>query len=65
MNLTIGIIQNKNVIEWLKAIPSEKLYISVLVIGEIRRGIELLPAGKKRKRLLSWIEEELPSVLLS
>jgi toxin FitB len=50
---------DKNVIEWLKAIPSEKLFISVLSIGEIRRGIELLPVGRKRKRLLSWLEEEL------
>lgn len=51
---------DKNVIDWLRAIPSEKLYISVLVIGEIRRDIELLPVGAKRKRLLSWLEEELP-----
>ena len=51
---------DKNVIEWLKAIPSEKLFISVLSIGEIRRGIELLPTGQKRKKLLSWLEEELP-----
>jgi predicted nucleic acid-binding protein len=54
---------DKNVVDWLRAIPSEKLYISVLVIGEIRRGIELLPAGRKSKRLLSWLEEELPNQL--
>ncbi|HXW53394.1 MAG TPA: type II toxin-antitoxin system VapC family toxin [Myxococcota bacterium] len=52
---------DKNVIDWLKAIPAEKLYISVLTIGEIRRGVELLPASRKRKRLLSWLEEELPN----
>jgi|SRR5580700_9151295 predicted nucleic acid-binding protein len=52
---------DKNVIDWLRAIPSEKLFISVLAIGEIRRGIELLPVSAKRKRLLSWIEEELPN----
>lgn len=53
-------VPDKNVIDWLRAIPSEKLFISVLVIGEIRRGIELLPVGAKRKRLLGWLEEELP-----
>jgi predicted nucleic acid-binding protein len=52
---------DKNVIDWLRAIPSEKLFISVLVIGEIRHGIELLPISAKRKRLLSWLEEELPN----
>jgi toxin FitB len=48
------------VIDWLRAIPSEKLSISVLSIGEIRRGVEMLPNGNKRKKILSWLEEELP-----
>lgn len=34
---------------WLASVPEESIYLSVLVIGEIRRGIELLrrrdPAG--------------------
>ena len=28
--------------EWISSVDSEKLYLSVLVLGEIRRGIELL-----------------------
>jgi predicted nucleic acid-binding protein len=28
--------------QWLSTIPSRYLYLSVLVVGEIRRGIELL-----------------------
>src|ERR1700689_2466518 len=51
---------DKNVIYWLRGIPSEKLFNRVLVSGEIRRGIELLPPGAKRKRLLGFLEEELP-----
>lgn len=48
------------VVDWLKAIPSEKLFLSVLSIGEIRRGVEKLPKGKKRPSLLQWLEDELP-----
>jgi predicted nucleic acid-binding protein len=31
-----------NVLSWLAAVPDDDLYISVLVIGEIRQGIERL-----------------------
>ena len=48
------------VLEWLSGVPSEALYISVLVIGEVRRGVELLADGKRRERLRAWLEHELP-----
>jgi predicted nucleic acid-binding protein len=39
---------------WLKATPEELLFVSVLTFAEIRRGIELLPAGKRRTQLEAW-----------
>ena len=36
------------------AIPVEELHLSVLTLGEIRRGIERLPVGAKRKRFSRW-----------
>ena len=39
---------------WLKATPEETLFASVLTFAEIRRGIELLPAGKRRDQLEEW-----------
>ncbi|MCP4677922.1 MAG: type II toxin-antitoxin system VapC family toxin [Deltaproteobacteria bacterium] len=33
---------NKGVIEWFTSNESEAMYLSVLVIGELRRGIELI-----------------------
>ncbi len=33
---------NKNVVAWMKKVPDNKLYISVLTLGEIRKGIECL-----------------------
>ncbi len=44
------------VVDWLKANESS-LYTSVLVTGEIRYGIELLPSSSaKRAELLRWYE---------
>jgi predicted nucleic acid-binding protein len=38
-------------------IPDESLYLSVLTVGEIAKGIGLLAAGKKKKALASWLTE--------
>ena len=47
------------VVNWLEANESS-LYTSVLVTGEIRYGIELLPANSvRRAELLRWYEELL------
>ena len=45
---------------WLDTVPDEALYISVLTLGEIRRGIERLTEGTRRERLRVWLEHELP-----
>jgi predicted nucleic acid-binding protein len=39
----------------VRAIPSDDLYVSVLSIGEIAKGIALLGAGQKKKNLSSWL----------
>jgi predicted nucleic acid-binding protein len=36
-------------------IPDENLYISVLTVGEIAKGIAVLAAGRKKKALTSWL----------
>lgn len=52
---------NTKVIEWLRGISPEKLYVSVLTIGEIRRGVQLLKASAKRDQLTFYLEEQLPA----
>lgn len=42
---------------WLKALPDAILFASVLTFAEIRRGIELLPPGKRRTELENWLGE--------
>lgn len=34
-------------------------YLSVLTLGEIRKGLALLPQGKRRTRIETWIDVEV------
>lgn len=47
------------VVQWLDDSDERLLYLSVLTIGEISKGIAALVAGKQRTRLETWIELEL------
>ncbi|MFM1891848.1 MAG: hypothetical protein RLZ44_925 [Pseudomonadota bacterium] len=49
-----------NVFEWFSQRPSTTLFLSVLTLGEIRKGVELLPDGQRKLELLDWLEVELP-----
>jgi toxin FitB len=42
---------NPGVVDWLEESSEEELFMSVLSLGEIRRGVDRLPLGKKRERL--------------
>ncbi|MCZ8131728.1 MAG: type II toxin-antitoxin system VapC family toxin [Steroidobacteraceae bacterium] len=46
---------------WFDTVADDALYLSVLSLGELRRGVELLPAGKRREQLRHWLERELPA----
>jgi toxin FitB len=49
------------VVAWFRAIPDEALHLSVLTLGEARKGVDLLPAGSRREKLRVWLETELPA----
>lgn len=46
---------NKRVIEWLDTTPNDKLFLSVITIGEIRKGLTKLPESKKKSSLTNWL----------
>lgn len=48
-----------NVKNCLAAAEPALLFASVLTLAEIRRGIELLPQGRRRSDLMDWLENEL------
>ena len=39
------------VIGWLDGLPAESVWITTVTVFEVRFGLELLPAGRKRRRL--------------
>jgi predicted nucleic acid-binding protein len=47
------------VVDWLDSIDEEKLFISVITIGEIQRGIERLPDSHRKTELLVWMNTGL------
>jgi|ERR1700746_2278780 toxin FitB len=47
------------VMEWIEAAEETLLYLSVLTLGEIRKGLAGLPQGKRRTQLETWLEVEL------
>ena len=49
------------VVRWLSERPATTLYLSVLTLGELRKGIEALPEGDRKRSLLDWLETELPA----
>ena len=49
------------VVAWVSAQPEQRLFLSAITLGELRKGIARLPAGNKRTRLANWVESELKS----
>ena len=53
-----------SVIAWFEARPRQSLYLSVLTLGEIRKGIAKLSSGARQQQLIDWLELELPNYFL-
>jgi len=49
------------VVDWVRRTSDYGLYLSVLSIGELRKGVERLPVGERRERLVHWVEWALPA----
>jgi toxin FitB len=49
------------VVDWLRHNESE-LAVDPIILGEVRLGIHLLPAGKRRRRLEAWFEDGVAKI---
>ena len=47
------------VIRWLDTGDEGRMYLSVLTLGELIKGITKLPIGEKREKLQSWVRNDL------
>jgi predicted nucleic acid-binding protein len=45
--------------KWLDDADDEHLFLSVVSLGEIFKGIAILPESKRRRQLQQWVEETL------
>jgi predicted nucleic acid-binding protein len=50
---------NPRVLDWLDSQALETLYLSTITVAELRAGIALMPAGKRRARLGENLEKRL------
>ena len=50
------------VVDWLRQNERE-VAVDPIILGEIRFGIHLLPAGKRRQRLEHWFEKGVRSIV--
>ena len=46
---------NRKVVDWLNEVSSKALFLSVITIGEIKKGLTKLPNSKKKERLTLWL----------
>jgi predicted nucleic acid-binding protein len=47
------------VVEWMEAVDESLLHLSVLTLGEIRKGAALFPQDRRRTQLETWLEIDL------
>jgi predicted nucleic acid-binding protein len=46
---------NRKVVDWLNEVSSKALFLSVITIGEIKKGLTKPPNSKKKERLTVWL----------
>lgn len=52
---------NAGVVGWFSRRPASTLFLSVLTLGELRKGVEGVVDADRRVALLDWLEVELPA----
>lgn len=46
-------------IGWLHEADEERMFLSVITIGEIRRGVDRMSDGRRKARLTTWLSEQV------
>ncbi len=50
---------DQKVIQWISNVEETRLFVSVLTIGELHKGVEKLPESRKKSTLHKWITYDL------
>lgn len=55
----IARVPNQKVADWIDSLAPETVYLSVITIGELRKGIEKLAPSRRKDELTVWLENDL------
>ena len=47
------------VVRWIDSVDEERLFLSVISIGEIKKGVEKLVDSRRKRALAEWLEDDL------
>ena len=50
---------NPRVLDWIDSREETHLYLSVITVGEIRKGIEMLPQSRRSSELGAWLNDQI------
>ena len=50
---------DRGVVAWLAAVDENDVFLSVVTLAELRRGVDRLPVGRRRERLEVWLHDDL------
>ena len=53
-------VPNSHVMAWLADVDDDRVFLSVVTLAEIKRGVDLMPPGRRRDRISHWLEVGLP-----
>ena len=51
----------QSVVDWISSIESPKFFMSVITLGEIRKGINGIAHERRKNEILNWLEKDLPA----
>ena len=51
---------NPGVVSWLAEVDEDRVFLCMATLAELRYGIERMAAGSRRKRLETWLREDIP-----
>ncbi|MGA7220526.1 MAG: type II toxin-antitoxin system VapC family toxin [Candidatus Sulfotelmatobacter sp.] len=61
-NCISGLVRSRpeaRLVNWMRAADESLLYLSVLTLGEIRKGAVTLPQSRRRTHLENWLDSDL------
>lgn len=55
----VAVRPDERVIRWIDEQDPMSVYLSVITVGELCKGVEKLPDSSRKERLRSWLNDEL------